>query len=230
MGHPKKLRKQYETPTHPWQSDRIKEEAEYTKEYGFKNKKEIWKLIAKLKKSKEQVKKIIANKQSLQMQKEKEQLVNKLLKYGLITKDSRVEDILDLSPTDLMERRLQTIVFRKKLARSLKQARQFITHGHILLNDKKITVPSYLVFLEEESKIKLNLALPLSKDAILKKDKKIKKIIPKKEIEKVPTALELVEKIEKVPTEKLVEEKIEKPIEKIPTALELKINKEENKK
>jgi len=215
MGHPKKLRKQYETPTHPWQSDRIKEEAEYTKDYGFKNKKEIWKLLAKLKGYKKQVKKIIANKQPVQMQKEKEQLVNKLLKYGLITKDSRIEDILDLSPNDLMERRLQTIIFRKKLARSLKQARQYITHGHILLDGKKITVPSYLVFVGEESKIKLNLILPLTKDAILKKEKKVKKIVPKKE--KVPTAKELVEKKEK-------------PKDEVPTAKELKAKKEEIKK
>jgi small subunit ribosomal protein S4 len=201
MGHPKKARKTYETPTHPWQADRLKEESEYVKNYGFRNKKEIWKIIAKLKNYKEQVKNIIANKSSLQMQKEKEQLMVKLLKYGLIKKNSKIEDVLDLIPQDLMEKRLQTVVFRKKLARSLKQARQFIIHGHILLDNKKITVPSYLVFLEEESKLSLNSNINLPKEAILKKTKKSTKVEkePAKENkpkEEVPKAADLKEKKE----------------------------------
>jgi small subunit ribosomal protein S4 len=48
---------------------------------------------------------------------------------------------------------LQTIVFKKGLARSAKQARQFIGHEHILVDGKKINAPGYLVTKDEESKI-----------------------------------------------------------------------------
>ena len=44
MGDPKFSRKKYETPSHPWQADRIKEENELIKKYGLKNKKEVWKV------------------------------------------------------------------------------------------------------------------------------------------------------------------------------------------
>jgi small subunit ribosomal protein S4 len=61
--------------------------------------------------------------------------------------------VLDLETKDMMARRLQTIVFKRGLAKSVKQARQFIVHGHIMLNNTKMTVPSYLVKKDEEGSI-----------------------------------------------------------------------------
>ncbi len=210
MGQIKKQKKKYNTPTHPWQAERLQEETEYINNYGFKNKKEIWKVTAKLENYKAQVKKIIASKGSPQMQKEKEQLMTKLLKYGLIKKDSKIEDILDLSPENLMDRRLQTLVFKKNLARSLKQSRQFIVHGHVLINNKKLTVPSYLVSLEEESKLSISALLPITKEEPKKK--------AKSEVKE-----EVVEEKKESPTEEVKEEKKEE----VPTAADLKENQEE---
>lgn len=187
MGQIKKLRKKYETPAHPWLKDRILQEKEYVREYGFKNKKEIWKEIAKLRRARDQAKKIIANKYSEQAQKEREQLVNRLLKYGLANKDSKVEDVLALKPVNFFERRLQTLVFKKGLSRSISQARQFIVHGHVFIGDKKVTAPSYMVSLEEESKVMFNPRSTLAKEehperaVLTKQDKKIlEEIKPKK--------------------------------------------------
>jgi len=200
MGQIKKQKKKYDTPSYPWQAERILEEGKYTKEFGFKNKKEIWKVIAKLKNYKFQVKNYIADKNSGQMKKEKDLLMNKLLKYGLIKKDSKVEDVLDLEPRDLMERRLNTLIFKSRLARSLKQARQFIVHGHISVNGKKITVPSYLVSLEEESKLRISPKLPIMKEEEKKEQKKeapvagdlVKKETELVKKEDVPVAADLV--------------------------------------
>jgi small subunit ribosomal protein S4 len=50
-----------------------------------------------------------------------------------------------------LERRLQTIVYRKGLARSPKQARQLITHGHIAVNGRKLTIPGDRVRRTEEA-------------------------------------------------------------------------------
>ncbi len=207
MGQTKRLRKKYETPAHPWQKDRIIEEKDYIRSYGFKNKKEIWKEIGRLKKARTQAKRIIANKLSEQYQKEGKQLLSRLVKYGLLTKESKVEDVLGLKATDFFDRRLQTLVFKKGFARSVKQARQFIVHGHVMINDEKITAPSYMVSLAEESKLTFSPLSNLSKadhpervvltkkdEAILeetkakKKDAEKAKEAPKKEEAKVEEA------------------------------------------
>ena len=86
-----------------------------------------------------------------QVEKERDQLLSKLTSLGLLEKDSKVEDVLSLTVKDVLERRLQTLVFRKDIADSMNQARQFIVHEHISLGNKTITAPSYLVPLEEES-------------------------------------------------------------------------------
>jgi len=163
MGQTKKIRKKYSTPIHPWQRERIIEEKDILREYGLKNKKEIWKYSARLRSARDQVKKIVANIRLEQSAKEREQLMQKLLKYGIISKDSKVEDILDLKTKYFLERRLQTVVFRKGLARSTKQSRQFITHGHILVNGKKITAPSYFLSKDEEAKLEFRATSNLSK-------------------------------------------------------------------
>ena len=192
MGQTKRIRKKYETPTHPWQRERILEEKEYTRDYGFKNKKEIWKETAKLRKARLQAKKLIADKLSEQARKEEKQLIERLIRFGLLKKDSKLEDVLGLTPKDFFERRLQTIVFKKGFARSPKQSRQFIVHGHVMIDNKKITAPSYMVSLEEESKIVFNPVSSLSKAdhperAVFdKKDKKVLEEIKEKKTKEVP--------------------------------------------
>ncbi|MDH5634797.1 MAG: 30S ribosomal protein S4, partial [Candidatus Bathyarchaeota archaeon] len=64
-----------------------------------------------------------------------------------------LDDVLDLSLEDILERRLQTIVFSKGLAKSIFQARQLITHGHIAIDRRRVPSPSYLVLRDEETKI-----------------------------------------------------------------------------
>jgi small subunit ribosomal protein S4 len=50
----------------------------------------------------------------------------------------------------LLERRLDNVVYRMRFASSRSQARQLVLHGHVLVNGKKITIPSYLVSAENE--------------------------------------------------------------------------------
>ena len=53
----------------------------------------------------------------------------------------------------LLERRLDNVVYRLRFASSRSQARQLVLHGHVLVNGKKITIPSYLVNEENEISI-----------------------------------------------------------------------------
>lgn len=81
----------------------------------------------------------------------REELVTTLQRYGLVGPDAAMDNILSLKVEDILERRLQTIVYRKGLARSPKQARQLITHGHIAINGQRVSVPSYMVSIAEEA-------------------------------------------------------------------------------
>lgn len=50
---------------------------------------------------------------------------------------------------NLLERRLDNTLYRLKMASTRTQARQVIVHGHVLVNGKKVSSPSYLVFIND---------------------------------------------------------------------------------
>ncbi|MBI2139924.1 30S ribosomal protein S4 [Candidatus Woesearchaeota archaeon] len=149
MGDPKLRKKTFRGPSHPWQKERILEEAELLRTYGIKNKRELWKAGSLLKKFMRQAKEIIAS-HGAQADIQKQHLLSKLASYGLISKTAQIEDVLNIALKDILNRRLQTIAFKKNLARTVRQARQFIVHEHITVGDDKITLPSFLVSLEQE--------------------------------------------------------------------------------
>ncbi|MBS3095445.1 30S ribosomal protein S4 [Candidatus Woesearchaeota archaeon] len=152
MGSIKKQSKKYSPPSHPWQRERLEEERKLSKEYGVKNKKEIWKASYMLGRFKRVAKKLIASSSS-QGDVEKRQLIDRLKKYGLADDGTRMENVLNLNVNDIMNRRLQTIVYRGNMARSIEQARQFIVHGHVIIEGRKVTTPSYLVLKREETNV-----------------------------------------------------------------------------
>lgn len=152
MGDPKKIRKKYTPPIHPWQRTRIDAERILVKEYGVKNKREIWKMDALLRSFTSQAKKLIIG-TTEQALLEKQNLIKKLQKYGFLGAEATVDQILGLTLHDIMRRRLQTLVYKKGLAHSTNQARQLIVHKHIIVGKKKVSSPSYLVSLEEEGNI-----------------------------------------------------------------------------
>jgi small subunit ribosomal protein S4 len=185
MGDPKKQKKKYESPSHPWQRVRIDEEAELMKKYAPKNKKEIWKMATILKDFKDQAKKL-SSLNTEQAKKETKMLVKKLVSMGLIKEGDGSEKVLILTLGDIMERRLQTMTVKKGVARTIKQARQFITHAHIKVDNKVITSPSYLVKSKEEDKITFKNSSPFV-DAEHPERKVVVKVVEKKEEKKEDT-------------------------------------------
>lgn len=152
MGDPRKLRKKYDTPAHPWQGQRIQEEHVLLKKYGLKNKKEVWKSRSFLKKITSQAKKL-AGSRSSQSTKETEQLLQRLVRLGLLKSGAGIGDVLNIPFEEVLNRRLQTIVHKQGLSRTMRQARQFVVHGHITLSGRLVDVPSYLVNVEEQGTI-----------------------------------------------------------------------------
>jgi len=152
MGDTKRFTNKYNTPNHPWKRDRIDLERPLRRTYGLKNGREAWKVATKLKGFKDQIKGF-AVMQPKQMEVEREQLSQRLAKYGFLPEDGNLEGVLGYTTEKLLERRLQTVLVRRQLAHTMKQARQFITHRHILVNGRVVTAPGYLVPLSEESSI-----------------------------------------------------------------------------
>ena len=152
MGDPRKHRRKYAGPKKPWDSARLEEEKAIVKEYGTSNKKEIYKMRSTLKKFSLQAKKLMSA-SSQQSGIERKALLSKLHSLALVNADSPLDDVLALQLKNVMERRLQTLVYRKGFANTIKQARQFIVHRHIKVGSKPITSHSYLVSKDEEHKI-----------------------------------------------------------------------------
>ncbi len=150
MGDPKRLRKKYSTPMHPWNRLAIDEERQLLQEYGLKKKKEIFIASSFLKKYKNQAKKLIAVK-TAQGEKERKQMLDKLQRLGLLPAGAKLDGVLSLKLRDVLERRIQSRIVRTGLAKTMNQARQMVTHHHIAIGGEEITSPSYLASLEEES-------------------------------------------------------------------------------
>ena len=153
MGDPKKLRKKYSTPAHPWNKAEIDVAKELRREYGLNIRKEVLIADSFLKKYKDIAKRLIAD-TSKQGEVEKKQMMDKLSRLGLLSAGAELDQVLSLTIRDILNRRIQSVAYRKGLARSMKQARQFIVHRHITLDGKDITSPSYLLSVEEEAKLK----------------------------------------------------------------------------
>ncbi|MEM4818884.1 MAG: 30S ribosomal protein S4 [Nanopusillaceae archaeon] len=158
-----RIKKSWESPPHPWIKYRLDEERRLKKEYGLKNKRELWKAYTIVRKIRFYAKYLNSKRAAgFDISKEEKLFLNRLIKYGLLRENSTLSDVLNITVRDVLERRLQTLVYRKGLAKTIKQARQLIVHGHIMVGDNVITSPGYLVKKEEEEKIKYNEYSPLS--------------------------------------------------------------------
>jgi len=149
LGDPKRQRKKYETPRFPWRTDVLQEELKLLGQYGLRNKRELWRCKTMLSKFRGIARSLIG-KPPEERRKMEEELLSRLKRLGIIHESAVLDDVLDLTVEDILERRLQTVVFRKGLAKTIHQARQLITHGHIAIGKRRVTVPSYVVSKEEE--------------------------------------------------------------------------------
>jgi len=144
MGDPKKQRKKYVTPSHPWQKDRLYEELMLVGKYGLRNKRELWKLKTMLSKIRARARSLLAIPPS-EREKDEKALINRLYRLGILDKNAVLDDVLNLTVEDVLKRRLQTVVYDLGLAKTIHQARQMITHRHIMVNKRIVTAPSYIV-------------------------------------------------------------------------------------
>ena len=152
MGDPRRQKKKFKKPAHPFQKDRILEELEFLGRFGLRNKREFWKMRTMLGKWRDLARKSrsLPREQALEVQ---QTLISKLQRLGVLGPEAEFDDVLLLTVEDILKRRLQTLVYEKGLANTVYEARQKIVHNHIQVGNKRINSPSYIVKKGEEDLI-----------------------------------------------------------------------------
>jgi len=173
LGDPKYPRRAWRKPKRPLNYDLKMEELKTLGTFGLRTKRELWKAHTKLSSVRKQARSLLALQKDVREEKEPI-LMKSLAKIGLVSSDATLDDVLNLEVTDLLTRRLQTLVSKKFGFKTPYQARQAVVHGHIMIGDRVINLPAYTVSTAEEDNIrftpesKLPELLEKSKDSEVK--------------------------------------------------------------
>jgi small subunit ribosomal protein S4 len=176
LGDPKKKHKLYTTPKRPYDFTNLEAELKLVGAYGLRNKRELWRHRTELSTLRRRAREMVSMEISEREQMETE-LLRRLHKLGLVPEKGNLDDILSLNVQDLMERRLQTVLFRKGMVKSFFQSRQLIAHGHIAIDGRKMKSPSYMVTRSDEGNLDyaesspyIIKTHPLRQDLIIRED------------------------------------------------------------
>ena len=166
MGDPKFSRRSYDTPTHPWQAARIREEDVIVKRFGLSKKKELWKAQSLIRKWRGQARSLIARSRygEKQAERETEELLGRVARLGILPEGASLDNILALQADAILLRRLQTVAYLRGLAYTPKHARQLIVHGHIAIKDRRVTVPGFYVTRDDEIEVSYHAFSPMTND------------------------------------------------------------------
>ncbi|GAA0311689.1 30S ribosomal protein S4 [Halarchaeum salinum] len=159
MALPGENTKFYETPNHPYQGERIAEESDLLGRYGLKNKQELWRAQSELRSYRREARELLGR--VTEEGEEGEEFVARLRRYGILGDADELDAVLSLDVTDVLERRLQTVAYRKGLANTPQQARQFVTHGHVTVGESRVTAPSRKIAVAEEDDVAFDETSPL---------------------------------------------------------------------
>ena len=155
MGDPKLPRRTWKKPKRPLNFDLKMEELKTLGSFGLKTKRELWKARTELSRIRNQARSLLALRQEVR-EKEEPILMKSLSRNGLVTENATLDDVLNLDVNDLLSRRLQSFVMKKLNFKTPYQARQAVIHGHVMIGDKIVDIPSYVVKVNEENMVKLS--------------------------------------------------------------------------
>lgn len=153
MGDPKYSRKVWRKPKRPLNYDLKMDDLQTLGTFGLRTKRELWKAHTELSRVRHQARSLLALRAEDRSKKEPV-LMKSLARIGLVSSDATLDDVLNLKVNDLLARRFQTIVTKKFGFKTPYQARQAVVHGHIMVGNRKIDIPSYVVTVKEEEEIR----------------------------------------------------------------------------
>ena len=144
--------KTYSTPRRPYEKERLDQEMKLLGEYGLRCKREIWRVQLALAKIRKAARRLLTlDEHDPKRQFEGDALLRRLTRYGLLGEEEKsLDDVLSMSTQRLLERRLQTRVFRMNYAKSIHHARVLILQRHIRVGKQLVNVPSFMVRVDSE--------------------------------------------------------------------------------
>merc|ERR1712160_191600 len=142
--------------------ERLDSEMKIVGEYGLKNKREVWRVQYALAKIRQAARFLLTLDEKNETRIfQGEALVRRMVRLGLLLENERKMDyVLGLTTARIMERRLQTKVFKLGLAKSIHHARCLIRQRHIRVGKQICDIPSFLVRLDSEKHIDFAVTSP----------------------------------------------------------------------
>ncbi|MEM7813334.1 MAG: 30S ribosomal protein S4 [Candidatus Aenigmatarchaeota archaeon] len=147
MGHPRKHRAKWSRPLKPFEKARIESERAVMRDFGLRRKHELWRAEGIVRDFHRRARELLA----VENPKLQEELFARLRKLGFNV--NTLDDVLALKTEDVLERRLQTRLVKRGIAKTAKQARQLIVHRHVLVDGQVVRWPSALVPVGLDDKI-----------------------------------------------------------------------------
>merc|ERR1712110_820965 len=149
-------------PRRSYDKERLDAELKLIGTYGLKNKREIWRIGLVLSKVRAVARQLLTlEERDPQRVFQGQALMRRMIRYGILDEDKqRLDYVLALKIEDFMERRLQTLVYKRGLAKSIHHARVLIRQKHIRVGRQIVDIPSFMVRVESQPHIDFALSSP----------------------------------------------------------------------
>eukprot|EP00475_Leptophrys_vorax_P024347 TRINITY_DN3360_c0_g1_i1.p1 TRINITY_DN3360_c0_g1~~TRINITY_DN3360_c0_g1_i1.p1 ORF type:complete len:198 (-),score=15.53 TRINITY_DN3360_c0_g1_i1:204-797(-) len=154
--------KTFKKPRRPFEKERLDAELKLVGEYGLRCKRELWRVQYVLSRIRKNARELLTlDEKSTRRIFEGEALLRRMHRYGLLDEtQNKLDYVLALTVENFLERRLQTLVFKTGLAKSIHHARVLIRQRHIRVGKQIVNIPSFLVRLESQKHIDFALTSP----------------------------------------------------------------------
>ncbi|KAH0929285.1 hypothetical protein HID58_015012, partial [Brassica napus] len=154
--------KTFKKPRRPYEKERLDAELKLVGEYGLRCKRELWRVQYTLSRIRNAARELLTlDEKNPRRIFQGEALLRRMNKNGLLDESqNKLDYVLALTVENFLERRLQTIVFKSGMAKSIHHARVLIRQRHIRVGRQLVNIPSFMVKVESQKHIDFSLTSP----------------------------------------------------------------------
>ncbi|RWW03567.1 hypothetical protein BHE74_00014710 [Ensete ventricosum] len=150
--------KTFKKPRRPYEKERLDAELKLVGEYGLRCKRELWRVQYALSRIRNAARDLLTlDEKNPRRIFEGEALLRRMNRYGLLEEgQNKLDYVLALTVENFLERRLQTLVFKSGMAKSIHHARVLIRQ----LGRQVVNIPSFMVRVDSAKHIDFSLTSP----------------------------------------------------------------------